>query len=139
MVNACLDRLRRHKAYPTAALEDDACHVGDPAPRVETAIVVDFAHMESSGNRSGLVARRAEVGASLAMSIPTFVTRVVRAEQTRYGGLVFKGDDGRVTDESTAEFLANYMAELHGFIARVYTVLPRGTQPPETRTERARH
>ncbi len=57
-------------------------------------IVVDFAHMQSSGNRSGLVARRAEVGASLAMSIPTFYTRVVRAEQTRYGGIVFKGDDG---------------------------------------------
>ena len=49
------------------------------------------------------------------------------------------GDDGRVSDESTAEFLANYMAELHGFIARVYTVLPRGTQPPETRNARARH
>ena len=31
------------------------------------------------------------------MSIPTFVTRVVRAEQTRYGGLVFKGDDGALT------------------------------------------
>jgi len=61
---------------------------------IAPAIVIDFAHMESSGNRSGLVARRAEVGASLAMSIPTFVTRVVRAEQTRYGGLVFKGDDG---------------------------------------------
>lgn len=57
-------------------------------------IVIDFAHMESSGNRSGLVARRAEVGASLAMSIPTFTTRVVRAEETRYGGLVSKGDDG---------------------------------------------
>ena len=49
--------------------------------------VIDFAHMQSSGNRSGLVARRAEVGASLAMSVPTFTTRVVRAEQTRYGGL----------------------------------------------------
>lgn len=60
-------------------------------------IVVDFAHMESSGNRSGLVARRAEVGASLAMSIPIFFTRVVRAEQTRYGGLVFKGDDGALS------------------------------------------
>lgn len=60
-------------------------------------IVIDFAHMESSGNRSGLVARRAEVGASLAMSIPTFYTRVVRAEQTRYGGLVSKGDDGALT------------------------------------------
>ena len=64
---------------------------------IAPAIVIDFAHMESSGNRSGLVARRAEVGASLAMSIPTFVTRVVRAEQTRYGGLVFKGDDGALT------------------------------------------
>lgn len=57
-------------------------------------IVVDFAHMQSSGNKSGLIARRAEVGASLAMSVPTFTTRVVRAEETRYGGLVFKGDDG---------------------------------------------
>ena len=60
-------------------------------------IVVDFAHMESSGNRSGLVARRAEVAASMAMSIPTFYTRVVRAEQTRYGGLVSKGDDGALS------------------------------------------
>jgi hypothetical protein len=60
-------------------------------------IVVDFAHMQSSGNHSGLIARRAEVGASLAMSIPTFYTRVVRAEQTRYGGIVFKGDDGALS------------------------------------------
>lgn len=60
-------------------------------------IVVDFAHMQSSGNRSGLVARRAEVGASLAMSINAFTTRVVRAEQTRYGGIVFKGDDGAIS------------------------------------------
>ena len=60
-------------------------------------IVIDFAHMQSSGNKSGLIARRAEVGASLAMSIPTFVTRVVRAEETRYGGIVFKGDDGALT------------------------------------------
>src|SRR3954451_19317755 len=60
-------------------------------------IVVDFAHMQSSGNHSGLTARRAEVRASLAMSIPTFYTRVVRAEQTRYGGIVFKGDDGALS------------------------------------------
>jgi hypothetical protein len=60
-------------------------------------IVIDFAHMQSSGNRSGLVARRAEVGATLAMSVPIFGTRVVRAEQTRYGGIVFKGDDGALT------------------------------------------
>jgi len=34
-------------------------------------------------------------------------------------------DDGQVTNESTREFLQNYMTEFHGFIARVYTVLPR--------------
>jgi chromate reductase, NAD(P)H dehydrogenase (quinone) len=33
--------------------------------------------------------------------------------------------DGEVTDETTAEFLRNYMTELHAFIARVLTVLPR--------------
>ena len=35
------------------------------------------------------------------------------------------GDDGRVTKESTEKFLRNYMTEFAGFIARVYTVLPR--------------
>ena len=34
-------------------------------------------------------------------------------------------DEGDVTNESTAEFLKNYMTELHAFIARVYMVLPR--------------
>ncbi len=34
-------------------------------------------------------------------------------------------EDGRVTRESTEEFLRNYMKELHAFIVRVYTVLPR--------------
>jgi chromate reductase len=34
-------------------------------------------------------------------------------------------DDGAVTNQSTADFLRNYMAEFHGFIQRVYTVLPR--------------
>ena len=33
--------------------------------------------------------------------------------------------DGQVTNESTAEFLREYMAEFHGFIVRVYTALPR--------------
>jgi chromate reductase len=40
-------------------------------------------------------------------------------------GLV--SDDGEVTVGSTREFLANYMREFHGFIARVYTALPRAT------------
>lgn len=35
--------------------------------------------------------------------------------------------DGTVTDESTAEFLRSFMQELHTFIVRVYTVLPRGS------------
>jgi chromate reductase len=34
-------------------------------------------------------------------------------------------DQGEVTDETVAEFLRNYMQEFAGFIARVYTALPR--------------
>jgi len=34
-------------------------------------------------------------------------------------------DDGKVTNESTEEFLRNYMKEFCGFIERVYTALPR--------------
>ena len=33
--------------------------------------------------------------------------------------------EGEVTDEKTKEFLRNYMTELHAFIVRVLTVLPR--------------
>lgn len=36
-------------------------------------------------------------------------------------------DDGDITDASTAQFLRSYMEEFHGFISRVYTVLPRQT------------
>ena len=34
-------------------------------------------------------------------------------------------DDGEVTDDRTEEFLRNYMTEMHAFIVRVLTVLPR--------------
>lgn len=34
-------------------------------------------------------------------------------------------NDGHVTNESTRQFLQNYMAEFLAFITRVYTVLPR--------------
>ena len=34
-------------------------------------------------------------------------------------------DDGAVTDPSTESFLRQFMTEFHGFIERVYTVLPR--------------
>ena len=36
-------------------------------------------------------------------------------------------DDGDVTTASTKEFLAKYMEEFHGFVSRVYTVLPRAS------------
>jgi RNA polymerase sigma-70 factor (ECF subfamily) len=45
VVNACLDRLRRNKTHATTPLPDDACHVGDPAPKVDTAIMVERALM----------------------------------------------------------------------------------------------
>ena len=34
-------------------------------------------------------------------------------------------DDGEVTNESTEEFLRNFMLEFEQFIARVLTVVPR--------------
>lgn len=34
-------------------------------------------------------------------------------------------DTGKVTNQSTEEFLRNYMKEFAGFIARVYTAIPR--------------
>ncbi len=45
VVNACLDRLRRHKSHPTTELTDDNCSVGDHASRVDTAIMVQRALM----------------------------------------------------------------------------------------------
>ena len=34
-------------------------------------------------------------------------------------------DDGEVTNDGTADFLRNYMAEFHIFIARVLSTLPK--------------
>jgi RNA polymerase sigma-70 factor (ECF subfamily) len=45
VVNACLDRLRRNKSHLTTVLEEDTCHIGDPTPRVDTALVVERALM----------------------------------------------------------------------------------------------
>jgi RNA polymerase sigma-70 factor, ECF subfamily len=45
VVNACLDRLRRLQSLPTVALVDDTCRIGDPTPRVDTAIMVERALM----------------------------------------------------------------------------------------------
>ena len=37
-------------------------------------------------------------------------------------------DDGEVTNDSTREFLSNYMAEFRTYIGMVLTVLPRGEE-----------
>lgn len=37
-------------------------------------------------------------------------------------------DDGEVTNAETEKFLTAYMQEFHGYVSRVYTVLPRGTE-----------
>ncbi len=39
-------------------------------------------------------------------------------------------DDGEVTNDSTQEFLANYMKEYLGFIERVYMAIPRAGAEP---------
>lgn len=57
------------------------------------SIVVDFAQMASSGNRSGLLARTAEVGTTLAISVNRLDMLLVRAEELKMGG-VSKGDVG---------------------------------------------
>ena len=64
----------------------------EAAIAIAPVIVVDFAQMSTSGNRSGLVARTAEVGTTLAISVNRLDTRVVRAEKLKFGG-VHKGDD----------------------------------------------
>ncbi len=43
VVNACLDRLRRNKSHASTPLDQDACHFGDPMPRVDTALVIERA------------------------------------------------------------------------------------------------
>lgn len=45
VVNACLDRLRRNRFQVATALGDHVYAVGDPTPRVDTAIVVERALM----------------------------------------------------------------------------------------------
>jgi hypothetical protein len=63
---------------------------------VNPLIVVDFAQMSSSGNRSGFLAREAEVGATLAMSVGAFSSNITRAEKA-HSGIVTKGDDATVS------------------------------------------
>jgi RNA polymerase sigma-70 factor (ECF subfamily) len=45
VVNACLDRRRRNKTYPTTVLDDDAYPVADRTAQVDTAVLVQRALM----------------------------------------------------------------------------------------------
>jgi RNA polymerase sigma-70 factor, ECF subfamily len=45
VVNSCLDRLRRNKTRPTVAFLEEDFQVGDPTPRIDTAVVVERALM----------------------------------------------------------------------------------------------
>jgi RNA polymerase sigma-70 factor (ECF subfamily) len=57
VVNACLDRIRRNKAYPTTVLDVDHYFVADRTAHVETAIVVQRALMGLPvGQRAAVVA-----------------------------------------------------------------------------------
>ena len=62
---------------------------------VSPLIVVNFAAMSSSGNQSGLTARRAETGAALNLHVAGFSSTYVRSDETR-GGLVMGGDEGNI-------------------------------------------
>ncbi len=56
-------------------------------------IVVDFAEMQSSGNRSGLMSREASVAAELGVSVAELSTGINRADEAR-NGMLMKGDQG---------------------------------------------
>jgi RNA polymerase sigma-70 factor (ECF subfamily) len=43
VVNASLDRLRRNRFHSSAPLDEDVWQLGDPAPRVDTTLVVERA------------------------------------------------------------------------------------------------
>lgn len=56
-------------------------------------LFVNFAKMSSSGNQSGLVARTAETGAELSMSVASFSSYYVRTTEFR-NGMHMQGDEG---------------------------------------------
>lgn len=56
-------------------------------------LVVNFAKMSSSGNQSGLVARTAETGAELSMSVAALQSFYSRADEFR-NGMAMGGDQG---------------------------------------------
>jgi hypothetical protein len=96
---------------------------------IAATLVIDFAQMASSGNRSGLLTRTAEVGTTLAISVNRMDVRMVRAEEVKFGG-VSKGDDAwiRLTKplETDIEFAVLTKTEkdhgggLGGFLSKAF-------------------
>lgn len=62
---------------------------------ITPTFVVDFASMESSGNRSGLMAKEASVGAQLQMAVTNVDSLVARADEVKFGQLS-SGDEGYI-------------------------------------------
>lgn len=60
---------------------------------IAPVVFVNFARMSSSGNQSGLVARSAETGAELVMSVGALNSVYIRTEEFR-NGMLMKGDEG---------------------------------------------
>ncbi len=110
------------------AMNDVSEKLGAPLT-LTTTLVLYLAQMASSGNRSGLVARTAEVGTTLAISVSRMDNRLVRAEEVRGGG-VAKGDDGVLSltrgIETDLEFAVLTKTEkdhgsgLGGFLSRAF-------------------
>ena len=76
------------RAFATFASEANAIVI---AP----LIVVDFAQLESSGNRSSLTTRTASTSSQLGLAVTELTSRVVRSEEARQG-IVFQGEDGNL-------------------------------------------
>ncbi|MCI4674025.1 RNA polymerase sigma factor SigM [Candidatus Mycolicibacterium alkanivorans] len=86
VVNACLDQLRRAKAHPTTALDDDTRTIGDRTGQVEAAILVHRALMRLPVNQRVAVLAVdmlgysvADAAASLGVAEGTVKSRCARA------------------------------------------------------------
>jgi len=77
-------------------------------------------------------ASRGQIGTAMAQQSLRGVLSFCNARQMtapeayiRYSPEIFVGE-GEIADESTKDFLSNYMQEFRTYIARVLTVIPRG-------------
>lgn len=112
VVNASLDRLRRHKTHPTTPLEDDvavALPSGDPTPRIDTALVIEHALLRLPVEQRAAVVAVDMQGYSVAetaqlLGVPegTVKSRCARGRAKLAQALEYLGDDPNVADERDA-------------------------------------